>query len=83
MILAEQLATDPEFAEQCELLEQEARERQKAVGAEGGRGKKKISEVLAHDRQTSTILARNLRRRNVSPAQKDAVRKAMKASARR
>jgi hypothetical protein len=34
MILAEQLATDPEFAEQCELLEQEARERQ-----EGGWGR--------------------------------------------
>lgn len=55
MITAERKVTDPDFAEQCELMEEEAKERQKA-------GKKNLVETIpqgsAHDRKTSTVLAK-------------------------
>ena len=55
MVTIERRKTDPDFAAQCELLEQEAKDRQKA-------GKKNLVETIPqgseHDRKTSTVLAK-------------------------
>lgn len=68
MVTVERKKTDPAFAEQWELMEQEAKERQKAAGAagsKGGRGKKKtLPEQIRegfedrHDRETTAVLAK-------------------------
>ena len=63
--LAKRIALDADFAAEEAALKQEAKERQKAAGAEGGRGKKKnlgesIPEGFSEpdDRRTSTVLAK-------------------------
>lgn len=62
MITAERKATDPDFAEQCELMEQEAA-RRKAQAKGKPRGEKASDRELIpaeteDDRRTSTVLAK-------------------------
>ena len=55
--LAERKKNDPDFAAQCELMEQEAKERKGGRPKKGEKPPETIPEVTRHTRETNTILA--------------------------